>query len=70
MRYKKIKFPRDGKPHDNVLEWGYFNGNLKDKKGKEYAFMNCLFKTNPRKINLPLVKLSPLKNYYFAHNLL
>jgi len=70
VRYKKIKFPRDGKPHNNIVEWWYFNGHLKDEKGNQYAFMDCLFKVNPKKINLPFLKMSPIKNFYFSHHLL
>jgi len=70
MRYKKIRFPKDGKPHKNIVEWWYFNGHLNDKKGNQYAFMNCLFKVDPRKINLPFLKMSPIKNFYFSHHLL
>lgn len=67
--YQPISFPKDELTHDSVVEWWYFNGNLKDEKGNQYSFMNCLFKTNPRRINLPFVKGIPLKDYYFSHHL-
>ena len=70
MKYKKIVFPRDGAAHDNIIEWWYFNGHLKDGKGNGYAFMDCLFKANPKKVKLPFLEKVPLKNAYFAHSLL
>ncbi|MCK4327029.1 MAG: hypothetical protein KAW41_00980 [Candidatus Diapherotrites archaeon] len=70
MKYKKIVFPRDGAAHDNVIEWWYFNGHLKDGNGNGYAFMDCLFKAKPKEVKLPFLKKIPLKNAYFAHSLL
>lgn len=49
---KPVKFPEDNGPHDFVVEWWYFNGHLKDKKGKEYSFMDCFFKVDITKVNL------------------
>ena len=69
MQKKPITFPKDELKHENIIEWWYFNGNLEDENGNEYSFMNCLFKTNPKKINLPFVKKMPLKDYYFSHHL-
>jgi len=69
MKYKKIKFPEDELAHKNIIEWWYFNGNLKDKKGNEYAFMNCLFKVKVDKVKIPFLKV-PLKTAYFSHSLL
>lgn len=54
---KPVKLPEDNGPHDFVVEWWYFNGHLKDKKGKEYSFMDCLFKVDITKVNL--VHLAP-----------
>ena len=70
MYKETITFPKDELTHDTIVEWWYFNGNLEDAKGNGYSFMNCLFKTNPKKINLPFVKKIPLKDYYFSHHLL
>lgn len=70
MKYKKIVFPRDGFPHDTIIEWWYFNGHLTDGDGNEYAFMDCLFKAKPNKVKLPFLKKVPLKNTFFAHSLL
>ncbi len=69
QKYQPISFPKDELTHDSVVEWWYFNGNLADEKGNRYSFMNCLFRTNPRKIKLPFVKGIPLKDYYFSHHL-
>jgi predicted secreted hydrolase len=68
-QYQPISFPKDELTHDSIVEWWYFNGNLEDENGNRYSYMNCLFKTNPRKINLPFVKGIPLKDYYFSHHL-
>lgn len=70
MEYKKISFPKDGAAHENIIEWWYFNGHLKDSKGNEYAFMDCLFKADPKRVNIPFLKKLPVKNIYFAHSLL
>ena len=69
MRYKKIKFPKDESAHNSIIEWWYLNGNLKDKKGNKYAFMDCLFKVDVNRIKIPFLK-SPFKTSYFSHSLL
>ena len=69
MKYKKIKFPEDESAHNNIIEWWYFNGNLKDKKDNKYAFMNCLFKVDVNKVKIPFLKV-PFKTAYFSHSLL
>jgi predicted secreted hydrolase len=66
---KPIKFPEDEQVHDNAVEWWYFNGNLEDKKGNQYAFMDCLFKVEVRKIKNLVLSKSPLKNFYFSHSI-
>lgn len=70
MKYKKITFPEDGKPHNNIIEWWYFNGHLKDKEGKAYFFMDCLFKADVAKVNIPFLKVIPVNTLYFHHHLL
>jgi len=70
MNYKKIVFPADEMSHNNIIEWWYFNGNLVDKHNQRYAFMDCLFKTNPKKVKIPIIKRVPLKNAYFHHSIL
>lgn len=67
---KPIQFPRDENAHHNIIEWWYFNGHLKDKAGKKYAFMDCLFKADVKKVNIPFLKKIPYRNIYFAHSLL
>ena len=67
---KKIKFPQDELAHDNIIEWWYFNGHLEDKKGNKYAFMNCFFKANSKKVKIPFLKKYPFKTIYFSHSIL
>lgn len=54
---RPIVLPEDNGPHNFVVEWWYFNGHLFDKKGKEYSFMDCFFKVDISKVNIP--HLSP-----------
>ena len=74
MKFKKIELPHDGGPHKNIVEWWYFNGLLRDKSGREYSFMDCLFQVDLKKINLPFLKL-PFGSFakssfvYFAHSI-
>lgn len=68
-KIKPIKFPEDEQPHDSVMEWWYFNGNLADEKGNEYAFMECLFKLGVKKIQDRLINKIPLKSIYFSHSI-
>ena len=72
LGFKSLVFPKDESWHNSVVEWWYFNGNLKDSEGKQYAFMYCFFKVDPRKIRLPFIKKMGLKlqNFYFSHHLL
>ena len=65
----KIIFPQDELAHNTHVEWWYWNGQLWDKKGRHYAYMNCLFRINPKKIKLPLFKRVPLENMYFSHSM-
>ena len=66
----KMDFPKDSFSHRSVIEWWYFNGSLFDKNGSEYAFMNCLFKADPKKTSIPLVEKIPAKQVYFSHSIL
>ena len=70
MEYRKISFPKDGLKHDNIIEWWYFNGHLHDSRGNYYAFMDCLFKADPKKVNIPIISRIPMKYVYFSHSLL
>ncbi|MCX8158952.1 MAG: hypothetical protein N3D20_01525 [Candidatus Pacearchaeota archaeon] len=64
-----MQFPKDELNHRCNIEWWYFNGNLFDKNRNRYAFMNCLFKANPKKSDISLVKRIPKKEVFFSHSL-
>lgn len=66
---KTINFPGDEKAHDSIIEWWYYNGHLKGDDGKQYAFMDCLFKADTRRVRLPFIKV-PLKKIFFSHSIL
>ncbi|MFA6525849.1 MAG: lipocalin family protein [Candidatus Buchananbacteria bacterium] len=68
--FRPIKFPTDESAHDCIVEWWYFNGHLKDKKGNEYSYMDCLFKVDVKKVKIPFLSKIPLKISYFSHSLL
>lgn len=65
-----IKFPEDELAHNSIIEWWYFNGNLQDEEGNKYAFMNCLFKADVKKVKIPFLSRAPFKNIYFFHSIL
>ena len=65
-----LKFPKDEQAHNSVIEWWYFNGHLKDKQNNKYSYMNCLFRANLSKVNIPFLKKIPLKTMYFSHSIL
>ncbi len=71
---EKIKFPKDELPHKNIVEWWYFNGHLKSKNGKKYAYMHCLFKvdlkTLAKKFKIPLIGKIPLAPLYFFNTVI
>jgi predicted secreted hydrolase len=52
------------------VEWWYFNGHLKDKKGNGYAFMKCLFRVDPKKVKIPFLEHNNLPELYFYHSIL
>jgi len=75
--FKPLSFPLDNKEHDAIVEWWYFNGHLTDKNGNCYAFMDCLFKADLKRIDAPsFLKRIPFRKkivgdnpyYYFAHS--
>lgn len=70
MENMAIRFPKDSLKHEAAIEWWYFNGNLQDAKGRKYAFMDCLFKANPKKAGISFLEKIPLKRIYFSHSLL
>jgi predicted secreted hydrolase len=74
---KEIILPKDNGPHDYIIEWWYFNGHLKDKKGKEYSFMDCFFKVNFNKVNIPHILPHMVEDHFksgeyihFAHSVI
>ena len=74
---KKIILPQDNGPHDFIIEWWYFNGYLYDGKGREYSFMDCFFKVNLEKVNIPHIlphliedHLKNGKYIHFAHSVI
>jgi len=69
-KINSIKFPEDESAHDSIIEWWYFNGNLRDGEGNRYAFMNCLFKADVKKVKIPFLSRAPFKNFYFFHSIL
>lgn len=69
-KFKPIKFPEDELAHDKIIEWWYFNGHLEDKRGNQYAFMNCLFKANNKKVNIPFLSKIPVDTIYFYHSII
>jgi len=69
-KYHPIKFPEDEQRHDHIIEWWYFNGNLKAKNGKTFSYMNCLFATKPDKVKIPFLKGTFIKELFFSHYLL
>lgn len=61
MGHKKTRLLKDALPHDKVIEWWYFNGNLKDGDGNRYAFMDCLFRADIKRVNIPI--FNPFKSF-------
>jgi len=77
MQHKPVKLPADHLPHKAIVEWWYFNGHLADAKGKRYAFMDCLFKVDIKKIDFPVFRKIPFREkvisvpyVYFTHTAL
>lgn len=76
-KIQPIVLPRDNGPHDFVVEWWYFNGHLHDKVGNEYSFMDCFFKVNLAKVNIPHLAPHLIEDVFkkgeyihFAHSVL
>ncbi len=67
---EKLSFPKDELPHPAIVEWWYFNGNLRGESGHQYAFMYCLFKADLRRVKLPFLEKAPIKDIFFSHYLL
>ncbi len=68
LTHKPLKFPQDNLAHRSIIEWWYFNCNVKDAYGKKYSLMTCLFKANNKKVNIPLLNKLPFSTIYFSHN--
>lgn len=71
----KVILPKDNGPHDFIVEWWYFNGHLYDEKGKEYSFMDCFFKVDLSKVNIPHIAPHLIQDvfkngeyFHFAHS--
>lgn len=69
-RFKPIQFPKDESVHNRIIEWWYFNGHVKDKTGNEYAFMDCLFRADVKKVKIPFLSKIPVQALYFSHSIL
>ncbi|MDD5040073.1 MAG: lipocalin family protein [Patescibacteria group bacterium] len=67
---KPVRFPRDEQVHDHTIEWWYWNGNVWDRQGNRYAYMDCLFRADIKKVNFPFIKAVPVAMHYFSHSLL
>ncbi|MDD5341508.1 MAG: lipocalin-like domain-containing protein [Patescibacteria group bacterium] len=69
-KFKPLKFPKDEQKHDHIIEWWYFNGNLKTKDGRSFSYMNTIFATKPKLVHIPFLSKIPVKTLYFSHYLL
>lgn len=75
MKPHPILLPRDMHPHDTIIEWWYFNGHLTGADGRQYAFMDCLFRADANKVKIPYLKNifgrgATGKYLFFAHSML
>ena len=70
MSIKPVQFPADHGAHKNIIEWWYFNGQLEDRQGNRYAFMDCLFKADIGKVRIPFLKnpFTATPYVHFAHS--
>lgn len=62
-------------PHGSVIEWWYFNGRLEDADGNQYSFMDCLFRADVKRVNIPYLKtfasrLKSSRYALFAHSVM
>lgn len=70
LEKKDIKFPDDNSKHDTVGEWWYFNGNLRSANGREFSYMNTLFRMAlPFPRDMISAKI-PRRNFYFYHSII
>lgn len=69
--HRAIRFPEDESRHPrHSVEWWYWNGHLKDARGNQYSFMDCLFRVDAKKAKIPALARTPLRTAYFSHSLL
>jgi len=71
-KVKRVFFPQDEAEHNHIIEWWYFNGNLRDRRGNNYAYMNCLFKADIKRVKFPIISKFPIpvKILYSSHSIL
>lgn len=43
---RPVDLPADDAPHNDLMEWWYYNGHLKAADGREYGFEFVIFQTN------------------------
>jgi predicted secreted hydrolase len=67
---RPLQFPKDELKHDHGVEWWYWNGNMQDTQGNDYAFMHCLFRTDISKFKTPLNGMTPHIPFYFSHSVI
>ena len=67
---RPLQFPKDELKHDHGVEWWYWNGNIQDRQGNEYAFMHCLFRTDIRRFKSPFNGVAPHMPFYFSHSVI
>ena len=61
-------------PHDAIIEWWYWNGMLADTRGNRYSYMDCLFRADAKRVNIPYLKSifsrgTRGKHVLFAHSM-
>ncbi len=44
LPHQEIHLPEDHYPHNNSIEWWYYNGHLNDSRGNPYGFHAVIFK--------------------------
>ncbi|MFA6416420.1 MAG: lipocalin family protein [Candidatus Paceibacterota bacterium] len=69
-KFTPLVFPRDESVHNHIIEWWYFNGQMTDAEGRDYAFMNCLFRADVKKVKIPFLSKIPVKIVYFYHSVI
>ena len=59
---KQLSFPKDELSHPGIIEWWYLNGNLKSESQKQYTYMYCLFRADPKRVKQLKLKLVEYQN--------